>query len=273
MAEWTRHTPWRQGHLLPTEAGEAIARTVARTWDDNSLAIVATHDCDLAQTPDKEPNVEVLFGTRISTLHGACTHAKSPRTLHLPFGGPQPLLVEFIGSNKERVSKDLLCDFNPIMEYVLAPSELNTLQMWLASRYRRSAFPDEFERRLRAQKLDDKISAAVKKHGELITAVFFDVDEGGEITRSGQDDVYTLDIYLLHQDGSAAEFAADEAKNTIIDKFKKLHDTAGKWRDIELRYIESLSEHTLTYAHFKLLKKWRLDHVSLSTTPQQPVTP
>lgn len=273
MAEWTRHTPWRQGHLLPTEAGETVARAVSREWDENSLAIVATHDCDLAQTPDKEPNVEVIFGTRISNLNGACTHAKSPRTLHLSFGESQPLLAEFVVTNKERVSKGLLCDFSPINEYVLAPSELNTFQMWLASRYRRSAFPDEFERRLKAHKLDEKVSAAVKKHGELITAVFFDVDEGMEMKRSGEDDVYTLDIYLLHEDGSAAEFAATEAKATIIEKFKKLRVTEGMWRDIELRYVETLSEHALSYAHFKLLKKWRLDHVSLSTMPQQPVTP
>lgn len=98
--------------------------------------------------------------------------------------------------------------------------------MWLASRYRRSAFPDEFERRLTSKdfKLHERISKAVKPHGDLIAGVFFDVDEGVEINRNGADDTYTLDIIIMHSadpNFEEAEKAAESAAATITQAFKE----------------------------------------------------
>ena len=152
-------------------------------------------------------------------------------------------------------------------------------QMWLASRYRRSAFPDEFERRLTAKelKLHEKIAKAVKPHGELIAGVFFDVDDGVELCRNGPDDTYTLDITILHAadyDFVAAESAATTAAKAIEKAFKdKLFDPTKTWQQIELRSCEPVSESVLTYQQFKQLKRWRLEHISLAAEPQQPVLP
>ncbi|QAZ41493.1 hypothetical protein C1M51_12910 [Methylibium sp. Pch-M] len=148
--------------------------------------------------------------------------------------------------------------------------------MWLASRYRRSAFPDEFERRLiKELKLHEKIAKAVKPHGDLIAGVFFDVDDGAEITRDGPGDTYTLDITILHSavpNFETAEKAADTAAKAIEKAFKdKLFDPTKTWRYIELRSCDPVSESVLTYQHFKQLKRWRLEHISLAAEPQQPV--
>jgi lactam utilization protein B len=150
--------------------------------------------------------------------------------------------------------------------------------MWLASRYRRSAFPDEFERRLiKESKLHEKIAKAVKPHGALIAGVFFDVDQGAEITRAGSDDTYTLDITILHAadpNFDAAEKAAETAAKAIEKAFKdKLFAPTQTWQHIELRSCEVLSESVLTYQLFKQLKRWRLEHISLGAVPQQPVMP
>ena len=147
--------------------------------------------------------------------------------------------------------------------------------MWLASRYRCSAFADEFERRLTKEaKLADKIAKAVKPHGELIAGVFFDVDEGNEVIRNGPDDTYMLDITILHKadpDFEAAEGAAQAAAKAIELAFReKLFDPSKKWQHIELRSCEPVSESVLTYQMFKQLKKWRLEHISLAADPQQP---
>ena len=149
--------------------------------------------------------------------------------------------------------------------------------MWLASRYRRSAFSDEFERRLTSKefKLHEKIAKAVKPHGELIAGVFFDVDEGAEVARDGPDDTYTLDITILHSadpDFDAAEKAAEAAAKAIEKAFKdKLFDPTKTWRHIELRSCDPVSESVLTYQQFKQLKRWRLEHISLAAEPPQPV--
>jgi hypothetical protein len=274
MAEWARNTPWRQGHLLTNEAVTATGLRHPK-YPDDTVVIVASHDCDLAQLPDKEPQVEVVVGRQIPALDGNYTHAKSSRTLHLEFDN-EPLLAEFVITEKHSIPKNVLVDFGPMTNVRLSPPNLSTFQRWLASRYRRSAFPDEFQHRMKKAGLTDKIVKAVKPHGSMITAVFFDVDEGQEVARTGPDDVYMLDIILLHAtepDFQAAEASANEARVAIEHAFTtKLFDTqSGSWKSIELRSVEVISEGAMTYLQSTLLKQWRLDYISLGADPQQPV--
>ena len=276
MAEWTRTTPWRQGHLLTDEAVKSLDLTLP-DYPYDTVVIVATHDCDLAQSTQIEPVVEVVIGRQIADLNGNYTHAKTARTLHIGFAGDDPLLAEFVITTKCSVSKEALGDFEPAVGRRLSPSGQATFQRWLAARYRRSAFPDQFEHRLvRETKLAERLAKAVKPHGELITAVLFDVDEGEEQVRIGPDDVYVLDITLLHgvePDYEAAASAANTAKKAIQDAFeKKLFDKqSGKWQHIELRYLDVVSEEALTYRQFTLMKPWRLEYISLGADPQQPI--
>lgn len=276
MAEWNRETPWRQGHLL---GSDAIARLglVNSIKPENTVVIVASHDCDLAQAPEGEPNIEVIIGRLVTDQDGNCTHAKNARRLHLEFMGVAVSWVEFEATAKVAIDKLKLNDFHPRADLRLSPENQAIFQMWLASRYRRSAFPDEFERRLTSKefKLHEKITKAVKPHGDLITGVFFDVDRGDDVSREGADDTYTLDITILHAsdpDFEAAENAAIAVANAIKTAFEeKLFNPTQTWQNIELSSCEAISESVLTYQQFKLLKRWRLDHISLAAAPQQPI--
>lgn len=276
MAEWNRSTPWRQGHLLGTDAIDALGLGHA-TAPEKPVVIVATHDCDLAQDPEWEPAIEVVVGRVVTEKDGNCTHAKNARKLHLEFAGPTGFWAEFESTAKTPIDKLSLADHSPRLDTALTPENSAIFQIWLASRYRRSAFPDEFERRLTSKelKLAEKIAKAVKPHGQLIAGVFFDVDEGAEITRNGPDDTYTLDITILHAadpDFQAAEMAAQTAADAIEKAFKdKLFDPTNTWKQIELRSCEPVSESVLTYQQFKQLKRWRLEHISLAADPQHPV--
>ncbi|WP_459199277.1 hypothetical protein ACQVRX_01620 [Ralstonia pseudosolanacearum] len=274
MAEWNRDTPWRQGHLLNTDAIEALGLRHSST-PDQTIVVVATHDCDLAQDPEWEPHIEVVVG-RLTDKDGNCTHAKNARKLHVEFAGDAAFWGEFEATAKATIDKKALNEFIPRPDAYLTTENQAIFQMWLASRYRRSAFADEFERRLTKEtKLAEKIAKAVKPHGELITGVFFDVDEGEEVARKGPDDTYTLDITILHAadpDFDAAEKAAQAAAKAIEKAFKeKLFDPAKKWQHIELRSCEAISESVLSYQLFKQLKRWRLEHISLAADPQHPV--
>jgi hypothetical protein len=110
--------------------------------------------------------VELLIGRRIDALDGNHTHAKTSRTLHITIDGPVPLLAEFIATAKCKVSKEALADFGPAAALRLSPASLVTLQRWLASRYHRSAFPDEFENRLKEASLAKSLRKALKPHGD-----------------------------------------------------------------------------------------------------------
>lgn len=274
MADWDRETPWRQGNLLGSDAIEAL-KLCHPEFQEKTLVVVATHDCDLAQHPDAEPRIEVVVG-RLTDKDGTYAHAKSARRLHIEFSGTATFWAEFDAIAKVLIAKTDLLPFLPRADAHLTPENHATFQMWLASRYRRSAFPDEFERRLTQEtKLAEKIAKAVKPHGDLIAGVFFDVDEGEEVTRKDAADTYTLDITILHTaepDFIAADKAATAAAMAIETAFKeKLFEPTKTWQHIELRSCEAVSESVMSYLEFKQLKRWRLDHISLAADPQQPV--
>lgn len=275
MTEWNRDTPWRQGLILTSEACIEFNLTHPDGQDCTVVAIV-THDCDLTQHPSKEPSVEVMVGRRIDKLDSNCTHAKSARKLHIEFTGEVPMFAEFDATNKTCISKEALGKFYPQVNVSLLPDKYNIYQYWLASRYRRSAFPDAFERRLKDETgIAKKIAKALEPHGEHIIGIFFDVDEGGDVKREAPDDTYTLDIHLLHSsepDFFASEAAAKQAADVITRAFKdQLYEPTKTWKLIELHACEVWSETTMTYQHFKQLKQWRLDYISFASDPQQPV--
>ena len=269
---WDRKTPWRQGNLIATD--DCIKfKLCSEVEREKILVIVASHDCDLTQSPDIEPNVEIIVGKITSVVDGNCSHAKNARRLQLVFDGDIPARGEFEAIRKATMSKADLAGLEPRKDLVLSAESFTTFQHWLASRYRRSAFPNEFEEKLRDAKLIDKISKAVKPHAEDISGVFFDVDEGREKVRVDADDTYQLDITILYPaepNPEKSQKAAEELQQKINDIFKvAFHALHRKWQHIELRYCDVVSEEVLTYKQFKQLKRWQLDHMSLVANPQQ----
>ncbi len=269
---WDRKTPWRQGKLIATDDCMKL-ELCSEVEREKILVIVASHDCDLTQAPDIEPKVEVIVGKITAGVDGNLSHAKNTRRLQLVFDAEVRLLGEFEAIRKTTVSKADLAEFEPRKDLTLSSENVNTFQLWLASRYRRSAFPDEFEEKLKESKLIDKISKAVKPHAEHISGVFFDVDGGEELVHVDAEDTYQLGIIILYPAEPTPEKsqnAAEEVQKKISDAFKNaLYAPHGKWQHIELSYCEAVSEGALIYAQFKQLKRWRLDHMSLVAIPQQ----
>lgn len=273
MEERTPDTPWRQGQLLTEEARTALGLLNSESPSETAV-IVATHDCDLVQSSEREPSVEVLVGRWINRPDGNSIHGKSARTLHLRFADQDasPRWAEFVASAKLSVEKDRLQAFTPLETLALDVESKVTFQRWLAARYQRAAFPDEFERRIVHQtKLADRIAKAVRQHGETIAAVLFDVSD----EQSG--DVYELGIVLLYepspdQSDEARKKAVEAATAIRADFETKLFDKAiDTWRLIKLGYIETMSTEALSYQQYTMMRRWRLDHVSLSAEPQHPV--
>ena len=272
MAEWRRNTPWRQGQVLQSETAASLG-LIAPEQLEGKVAIVVSHDCDIAQMPDAEPWVEVIVGNRLESVNGTYTHAKNARRLHLPFvAGSEQLNADLIAGDKQRIAKENLADHAPREAVGLAPADRSTLQRWLAARYRRSAFPDEFDRRLDETGLRDRLSKITKAHGASITAIFFEVDAGKDVVRSSQNDPYELSIYLVYSteaDPDAAEQAAQVA-GALIQKafFEKCFSGASQsWINIELIDCEVLADRAMTIHAANQLRRWSMDHFSLRAGP------
>lgn len=270
---WDRKTPWRQGNLIT--ADDCIKLKLCSEEEcEKILVIVASHDCDLTQSPEIEDIVEVVVGKVATEVDGNFSHAKNVRRLQVSFDGEAQAIGEFEAIRKTSINKTDLIGLTPRSDLTLSPENATIFQLWLASRYRRSAFPDEFEDKLKNTKLAEKIAKAVKPHGEDISGVFFDVDDGKEVARPEPEDTYQLDIVILYPSEPNPEKSL-KAGQEVVQKIKTacklvLYEPFGKWQHIELRYCDAFSEEVLTYKQLKHLKRWRLDHMSLVADPQQP---
>lgn len=273
--ELGRETPWRQGLVLEHQAALDLGLAQAEAADPQ-IVVVVSHDCDIAGDASREPYVEVITGRQIAALGEDC-NAKTARRLHITFASDQgPVHVELIASAKTTRPKEAIQKTQPRTGWQLTPENLVTLQKWLAARYHRAAFADEFERRLKAKpgKLDRKIAKALEEPGEHVLAVLFDVDEGEETQRNGEEDVYQLRITLLYdssRDEPAAYKAAQKAANALESAFETAYCKDSTWKNIQLLSCDAVSDSAMTVAESRLLKQWRLDQLSLEADPQQPM--
>jgi hypothetical protein len=271
MPAWDRRTPWRQGHTLTSEAAVALGLVENSA---KSLAIVITHDCDLTQNPDVEPNVELITGSRVDAADGNFTHAKNPRRLHLPVQENDKLAcIDLRATDKRLVPKQTLAAYLPDKGVTLTPNNKSVLQRWLAARYRRSAFPDEFDRRLQETGLNKRIAKILEPLGTYLIAVFFDVDQGEDTERKDPEDLYTLTIDLLYSsehDPEVALKATEEAAALILKSFREacLDSDKGTWHHIELLDCQPISDEAMTYSMSLQLKKWNADYLSLRVEPE-----
>ena len=107
----------------------------------------------------------------------------------------------------------------------------------LASRYRRSAFSDEFDKRLDKTKLRAKLLDILRKHPNYIGGIFFEVDDGEEEAHISEDDPYALRIFVLYttnSDPQSAKGDAEEVCKKITEAFKGRCFQEGAWKWIEL---------------------------------------
>lgn len=266
MEEWDRGTPWRQGHVFTDRAASELGLVEGSALADLAVVVVS-HDCDLVQGTDKEPDIEVIVGRRIAKPDGNFTHSKNPRRLHLSFvENGTPIYVELHATGKRTLPKESVASHTPNASIDLTSKNRSVLQEWLAARYRRTAFPEEFERRLRDVHLHERIPDIIGPHGEHLVAILLDLHDGQRVERPAGD-LYTVSIYVLYytgQDPQAAEKAAREVARAISEEFRRccLDPTEG-WKNIELLNCEAISDMTMPFALATQLARLNLDYLSL----------
>jgi hypothetical protein len=225
----------------------------------------------LAQDISVEPECEIIVGRKIAGIDGSFANAKSARKLHLPFFSGEigsTIAIELESSGKSALKKELIAPYTPDLTMTLRANEATILQAWLAARYRRASFADEFDRRLTrdAKKAYEKLLKIFKSTSEDIIAVFFDVDQGVEIARHGPADVYELAIYLLYsveKDPDKARGVATKAAAEITSVFEQQFRVGQEWQNIQLVHCLPISEEAMTARMDRMLKRWNLDYVSL----------
>jgi hypothetical protein len=172
------------------------------------------------------------------------------------------------------IAKPALAAFSPDAAYSLPGKSLSALRSWLGVRYNRAAFPDPFVDRLSQSKADKRLAKIIEPDGNLLSAVYFDVDGGKEIDHS-DGSPYELKIVLAYPPGDDPEQAADDVEKletAISDLFEEKHfdKASDNWIGIALRQCMSISEDDLPVSRARLLTQWRLEYMTLKADEEQP---
>ena len=264
---WSRTIGWRQGHILPEEAVSALGLCS----DADTLVMVISHDCDLANTNlDIEPFIEVITGTRLRAEDPNLVDLKSPRTLHLALTCEgTTVYIELTASGKKTVLKSALATWRPDTRYRLEPDNFFMLRRWLAARYDRAAFPDEFERRLRQETdLAERINKIAKKNdvNRVVSGIYFEVSPREELDPEAPYELTVVLVYTPGMDPLRNGDIAEKAGEAIEASFRKrclIDEASGTWKHIRLMGVITYSEEGISVARMKKLQRWHLDHMSM----------
>ena len=167
---------------------------------------------------------------------------------------------------KRLVPKKQLAGWTHDNSFHLANSGLVILKKWLGVRYNRAAFPNEFERRLTALGLREKIQKALKPANNIVSAIYFKLGTLDELSPADKAP-YELTIVLLYQPGKNPDKAADQADHVaarIVMDFEECCYVEGSdtWQHLKLKDCLAISEEEATVALVKELQQWRLDQWS-----------
>jgi hypothetical protein len=275
--KWSRTTPWRQGHVLA--ASTAASLGLAHPQEPAAtLVLVIGHDCDLANDNlGHEPDVEVIVGRVVGSLDGNLTWGKAPRTLHLPLKrGNAEVPVELVSTRKTKVPKSDLAAHTPSADYSISGRDLSVLRSWLGARYNRAAFPDTFVTRMRDTKFDTRLAKVLSPRAKLISAVYFDLDEGQMLERQ-PGDPYELSIVLTYAPGDDPEEDAEQADAVAAEVLKAAEerlvpkkDSSSQAISISVKRCVAVSEDDVTVTRIRVLQQWRLEHMTLKADDGQP---
>jgi|GEM_PF-888689 hypothetical protein len=253
-ADCLRSEGWKQGCLIPPNSAERITKASIDFYQKGAssgtwLAIL-TQDCDLVRKVKDEPFVELLAMHKLPNKpSGQIMRGQSARTLHLTIEiDNQVSWFECSIHDRFRIKKESLCNLGCDTSIGLIENELRLLRQWLARRYTRAAFPDNFENHLASTQ--GRVKSLFKSaEAKLISTVYIAIDN--EYAAPNED--YFIHVILT----ALAEDFEDAGKRNSID-------------DFEQRFIEVFSNRP--HIRFALTNPNDAESVDVRVLPEEDVT-
>jgi hypothetical protein len=207
---------WQQGSLaLPSNFGIEIGTS-------ECVLIAVTQTCDLAQESlDKEPEVEFVLAQIVAKKVSHFENLKNPRILQVSHDAK---IYEISLKKRYFFAREKLRDIVPFA--CLNINSLRTLQDFMARRYRRPAYADEFNKRWQRTKMEKEISKQLTELSDLLKMLLVSSDITIEkphwIQEKPEENTYQVDfIGILYEEKTESERKADEILQILVENFKK----------------------------------------------------
>jgi hypothetical protein len=240
---------------------------------EETLVIVASHDCDIYASAKTEPFIEIIPLELISKLNSRNMHSRNARTLEIEAQesqGNKRQPIRIIASHKRPITKTSLLDKKFSSLYILGYEDLIELADWLSSRYRRAVLPEEFGKRFK--RIDEDFWKLMQDYNHDVLAILFIFDEGQEKKECAVGEPYTLSISLVYKKGKTGpDF------DSLIEKIYELfesnyNDHSSEYEpEIEIRQCLAISESDITLEAYKAGVYMRSEWISYGTDPRGPI--
>lgn len=269
-------TQWRQGHLLTPESTKALGLTSVGAGTGEIVAVVASHDCDIHN--DKESFVEIIVCGILSRKDKQFEKARNPRLLHYSSPTAHPGTDRHVALRHEDLARVPVKDFFDIARrderYGIDQTEKRSLRQWLAARYGRPAFPDDFEAHLRKpygkkQTVEKAIAEIVADEEGLLVGIFLDLGQyRTEDPPKGEP--FGLRVYVVY-DASAAPDKARAYGEQVAEKlaalFIEAYGKEDEATEIALEGCNAVADLEFRLSDIRRTDQWRLEYVSLRQEP------
>jgi len=255
--------PWRQGSAV---AGPLLDAARARGWrvpalSGGDFAFIISQDCDVVHhSLDEEPYVDLLVARCVEKQRrdGNYFHGKNPRRYQFELQGAHETEVyEVWAAERFTVERGLLREHTPSATPAVPRHLIRELARWTAKRYRRAAFPDEFNRRVQGalQGLTDRLKATA----EFITGIYLRLDPHEELPANTS--IRYRVLVWVTATGEALANAQSQAKAIAAKSaiFQALANSPG----IQVLEAKLVGEHQFTLQDLRNALRWDYDYLSL----------
>jgi len=202
---------------------------------------------------------ELVVGRRLpeERADGNLFYGKNPRRLQMRIEREEGKgLYEL--SIHERISapRSFLAEAQDQPSGELSAIDLEVFRRWLGRRYYRSALPTEFNERCRPAQ--NSVAEKLKKHGELLTAVYLQIDPRDEDLDPGEPYRVYAHLTVLPETADSPELLARAlAAQSFFEK------AFAKCEGIELLGVQVISEADFSLRDVRLCVRWdHSDHIS-----------
>lgn len=249
--ERLRKNGWRQGVIVQASLIlEGLPDGSPAT--DNDHAMVVSQSCDLVHHDlGNEPSAVILVLKSVSSGKPEVMHGRNPRLLH--FQATDGRWFEAWAWNQIAIPRDHLAKKAAAVEIELFPKVLRCVLDWLAKRFTRIAFPENFNDALKPK--SNAIGKLLKKNHEIFTEILLHISPFDELD-AGQH--YELACYLLMAAGFYNEPKQLAEARAVAANLEKLFEDCG----LDVMECSPVSEATLTVAELNELVHWDYDHLT-----------
>jgi len=211
-------------------------------FQDGDRMIVVSQDCDIVAPAKNEPFIELITAKVCQKPDSGKMHGKSTRYLAVCAG---TIFLEICVHDRFRVPKEKV-DWSLDNHFVLSEAAVEVFKGWLARRYRRAAFPNEFEKRIR-QKQHEMDTLLRGDEARTISAVFLKTSR----EELPKDQSYHLTV-LLAIEVADANSSFENALESILNSCE----------GIIVDDINSMLEKDITLGLLREFRRWNKDFYS-----------